>query len=181
MRAVRPWKRRSAEQVFQHALFSLEIQTVEASNGDERRALVIHPTDWVNIIAIGDDDAVALVRQWRFGTAAESLEIPGGMVDPGEGPLAAAQRELLEETGYRAAEWTPLGVVDPNPAFLSNRCWMFLATSLEKVGEAQGDGKEEISLEWASIDDIPAMFDSGRISHSLVVSAFYFYERWKNR
>ena len=181
MREVRPWKRRSAEPVFQHALFSLEIQTVEAEGGDERKALVIQSTDWVNIIAVGDDDEVVLVRQWRFGTAAESLEIPGGMVDPGEDPLSAAKRELLEETGYRATEWTQLGVVDPNPAFLSNRCWLFLASSLESVGEPLGDGKEEISVEWAPVDDIPAMFDSGAISHSLVVSAFYFYERWKNR
>ena len=57
---------------------------------------------------------------------------------------------------------------------------MFLATSLENVGEAQGDGDEEISLEWAPLDDLPAMLDSGRIAHSLVVSAFYVYERWKN-
>ena len=179
MRGVRPWKRKRSKRLFEHALFSLEEQTLEASNGDQRTAIVLRPDDWVNMIAVSDRDRVLLVRQWRYGRAAESLEIPGGMVDPGEEELAAAQRELLEETGYRAGRWTRLGEVEPNPAFQANRCGTWLASDLERVGEPQGDGQEEITVEWVRLDQIPELIRSGEISHSLVVAAFYFYERWK--
>ena len=59
----------------------------------------------------------------------------------------AAQREMLEETGYRGARWTPLGTVHPNPAFMSNECSTFLAEGLEWVESPRGDGDEEIEVE----------------------------------
>ncbi len=178
MRDVRSWKRRSSKPVFEHALFSLEVQTVEAEGGDTRPALVLHPTDWVNIIALSEDDRALMVRQWRFGRSMETLEIPGGMVDPGEDMLAAARRELLEETGFEASDWLQIGEVDPNPAFQSNSCGTFLARSLHRVGEPEGDGQEEITVEWRDLTEITRLIDSGVIRHSLVIAAFYYYEHW---
>ena len=123
------------------------------------------------------DGQVLLVRQWRFGIGAPTLEIPGGMVDPGETPRQAAERELYEETGHRAARWSELGAVDPNPAFLTNRCTTFLAEGLERVGEPPGDGEEEIQLESATVEELPGLVESGAIRHALVVAAFYLFER----
>jgi 8-oxo-dGTP pyrophosphatase MutT (NUDIX family) len=170
---VRRWRPHSATEIYEHALFRLEEQSLRADDGDERRAIVMHPTPWVNMIPLLDDGRVVLVRQWRFGTARASLEIPGGMVDPGEQDLAAARRELREETGYEAGRWEALGVVDANPAIMSNRCSTWLARDLEWVEEPQGDGDEEIVVELAHLDDIPGLVASGEISHSLVVAAFY--------
>lgn len=169
---IRPWRRRGAEAVFTHRLFSMEVQQLEAG-GDERQAIVLHPTPWVNMIPLRDDGRVILVRQWRFGTAAPSLEVPGGMVDPGEEPLAAAQRELMEETGYRAGVWTRLGAVHPNPAIMSNECSIFLAEELAWIEEPRGDGDEEIVVESAPLEEIPELIRRGEITHSLVIAAFH--------
>jgi 8-oxo-dGTP pyrophosphatase MutT (NUDIX family) len=176
MREVRPWRRRSVRRVYDHPLFSLEEQELEAEGGDTRKVIVLEPTDWINVIPLAEDGRVLMVRQWRFGTAAESLEIPGGMVDPGEDLRQAAERELLEETGHRARQWTKLGEVDPNPAIQTNRCGLWLATGLEWVQEPQGDGDEEISVEWVALEKVRELILSGGIRHSLVVAAFYYFD-----
>ena len=181
MREPRRWTTQSSECLFEHRLFTLEEQALRAANGDRRTALVLHPTDWVNMIAINDSRECLMVRQWRFGIASETIEIPGGMVDRGEEPLAAAKRELLEETGYDAASWTQLGEVEPNPAIQSNRCSSWLATGLRQVAEPMGDGEEEIQLELMPIDNIPGLIQCGVIRHSLVIAAFYFYDRLQRK
>ena len=141
---MRRWQRRSADVLFQHPLLSLERQRLVASTGEEREALVLAAPDWVNVVPLLPDGRVVMVRQWRFGIAAPTLEIPGGIVDPGETPLAAAARELREETGYRAGTLRALGEVTPNPAILANRCATFLATGLELEGVPQSGVEEEL-------------------------------------
>ena len=169
---VRPWRRVAGQIAFEHALFDVERQEI-AAGGDRREVVAIHTGNWVNVIPMRDDGQVVLIRQWRFGIAAPTLEIPGGVVDPGETALEAAQREMLEETGYRAASWTPLGTVHPNPAFMSNECSMFLAEGLEWIESPRGDGDEEIEVDSAPLASIPDLIRDGRISHSLVIVAFH--------
>ena len=169
---VRPWRRVGGEMTFGHPLFNVERQEIVAGE-DRRQVVAIHTGNWVNVIPLRHDGKVVLIRQWRFGIAAPTLEIAGGVVDPGETPFEAAQREMLEETGYRGARWTPLGAVHPNPAFMSNECSMFLAEGLEWVESPRGDGDEEIEVESAPLASIPALIRDGRITHSLVIVAFH--------
>ena len=169
---VRPWRRVAGEMAFEHPLFDVERQEIAAGE-DRRQVVAIHTGNWVNVIPMRDDGRVVLIRQWRFGIAAPTLEIPGGVVDPGETALEAAKREMLEETGYRAAQWTPLGTVHPNPAFMSNECSMFLAEGLEWIESPRGDGDEEIEVDPAPLASIPALIRDGRITHSLVIVAFH--------
>lgn len=177
---MRRWQIDERQTLFDHRLFRLERQRLAAGE-DRREALVLDAPDWVNVIPRLPDGRVLLVRQWRFGIAAPTLEIPGGMVDLGEAPLAAAQRELLEETGYRAGRWTELGALHPNPAFIKNQIVVYLADVLEQVGEPEGDGEEEIVVETAAIEEIPGLILSGEISHSLVVAAFYLFDQRSRR
>jgi len=129
-------------------------------------------TDWVNVVALTDDDRVLLIRQFRAGTRSVTLEIPGGLVEPGEEPLAAARRELREETGYEASTWRALGAVRPNPAIQGNRCHTFLACGARRVGEPQLEAAEDIDVEPTPLAEIPALAKSGAIDHTLVLSAF---------
>lgn len=170
---MRRWQRRSGELLFDHPLLSLERQRLAAGPGEEREALVLAAPDWVNVIPLLPDGRVVMVRQWRFGIAAPTLEIPGGIVDPGETPALAAARELVEETGYRAATLRPLGEVTPNPAILANRCASFLATGLEQVGTPQSGLDEELAVELVPLEDVPLRVRAGEIHHALVVAAFY--------
>ncbi len=172
-RIVRPWRRSGTREVYRHPLFHLEEQDLVAENGDSRSAVVLHPTDWINVIPLDAAGRIPMVRQWRFGTGQASLEIPGGMVDEGEDHGTAARRELLEETGYRASEWIRLGTVEPNPAIQSNRCSSWLARGLDRVGVPEGDGEEEIELVWIALDSVPERIAKGEICHSLVICAFH--------
>jgi len=101
------------------------------------------------------------------------------MVDPGEQPLAAAQRELLEETGYGGGDWTSLGSVAPNPAYHDNRCHHFLARNVVlQQAPQQGEG-EAIEVLTMTEADIVAAARDGRISHVLALSALMrVYSIW---
>jgi len=129
-------------------------------------------TDWVNVVALTEDARVLLIRQFRAGSRTVTLEIPGGLVEPGEDPLAAARRELREETGYEAAEWRELGVVRPNPAIQGNRCHTLLALGARRTSEPQFDAAEDIDLVPTPLAEIPALVERGAIDHTLVLSAF---------
>lgn len=151
---------------------------------------VVDLPDWVNVVARTDDGNYVLVRQYRHGTNAVTLEIPGGNVDGAdsggraggaEAALAAAKRELLEETGYAADAWVELGVVEPNPAIQSNRCTTFLADGARKVCEPQGDLYEEIEVELVDRAALDALVEAGEIRHALVVAAFHQLAAWERR
>lgn len=169
---MRRWKPKSVEILFSHPLVELRRQQLVAHD-EHRMALVLQMPDWVNVIAVLPDDRVLFVRQWRYGLAQTTLEIPGGVVEPGEEELVGAQRELLEETGYRARSWERLGEVHPNPAMQTNRTGTWVARDLERMGEAEGDGEEELELEAIPLEEVPERIARGEITHSLVVAAFY--------
>jgi ADP-ribose pyrophosphatase len=116
-----------------------------------------------------------MVRQHRYGTHEETLELPGGMIDASDpSPLEAARRELLEETGYRATHIVQTGVIAPNPAMQSNRTWSFLARDVEQVAEPELDGGEDIQVVTVPLGEIPERVARGEISHALVVVAFAY-------
>jgi len=133
-------------------------------------------SDWVNVVPLTAHDEMVLVRQYRHGLRDTTLEIPGGMVDPGETPAEAAARELLEETGYRAAGVEPIGTVNPNPALFGNRLHSFVATGCEWVGKAEAEGTEETVVELLPAAALRGLVRAGAIDHALVLAGLYRWE-----
>jgi 8-oxo-dGTP pyrophosphatase MutT (NUDIX family) len=143
--------------------------------GHERDFVVIDTPDWVNVIALTPDHRLVLVRQFRFGIDDFSLEIPGGMMERGEDPLAAAQRELREETGHTGRRVRILGGVHPNPAIMNNVCHLVLVEQAERTSELAWDHDEEIEVLTAPVDEVFAWARTGRIKHALALDALLLF------
>lgn len=151
------------------------VDGINPRSGATKRFSLIEAVDWVNVIALTPDEQVLLVRQYRVGVDRVCLEIPGGMVDPGESPLEAAQRELQEETGYTGGRWEQIGKVSPNPAIQNNYLHSFLARGVEQTHELALEGSEVLELSTASLAECRRMLLAGEIEHALVVAAFAHY------
>ena len=171
--SIRPWKRIERTTILQAKIFTAHKDRVYSPDHDQEfDFFVMEAPDWINVIALTDDEQVVLIRQYRHGTEEVTVEIPGGMVDPGESPLEAAKRELAEETGYRAESWQEIGTVDPNPAFQTNRTWTFLARGARPATEQSFDESEQIEVFEKPLSEVARLLADGTITHALVFGAF---------
>jgi ADP-ribose pyrophosphatase len=148
------------------------VDGIHPRTGATKRFSLIEAVDWVNVIAMTPDHQVVLIEQFRVGANEVCLEIPGGMVDPGETPAEAAARELAEETGYTAPRWHQLGRLSPNPAIMTNWLYTFLAEGAVQTGPQRLEGSEVIDLHLTTLAECHAAIRDGRIDHALVVAAF---------
>ncbi len=165
---IRPWKRVATRDVSDHRVFRVQSLSMEDGEGKPRRDFTIFACpDWCNVVAITDARELVLIWQYRFGTDALSLEIPGGVVERHEDPRAASRRELVEETGYDAVAVEDLCVVEPNPALQGNRCFTYLARGARLVATTSFDENEECEVVLVPLDALPQLLDDGAIGHSL--------------
>ena len=169
------WEELKSAEVYRTSIFTVrKVRARSAESGREHDFDIVQTSDWVNVIAMTDTGGVVLIHQYRHGTREVTLEIPGGMVEPDEPPLEAARRELAEETGFTAQRWEQIGVVEPNPAFMTNRTYTFIARGARLTAEPQPDPNEEIDVEERPLAEIPGLMRDGTIKHALVLCAFFY-------
>ncbi len=169
------WKRVSSKQIADCRVFRVrQDMCVRDCDGELSDFFVVESPDWVNIIALNTEHEAVLIKQFRHGTEETTMELPGGLIDDGEGSESAAKRELLEETGYSSQHWTLLGKSHPNPAIQNNTIYHYLALDCEKTAETAFDQHESIVTNLVPLVKVEKLIDDGTISHSLVVAAFYY-------
>jgi ADP-ribose pyrophosphatase len=179
---MQPWKTLSRRVLLRHNKFlTVEVHAVELPDGRviDDWAWVITP-DFVNIVATTETGQFLCFRQTKYAVAGISLAPPGGYIEPGEDPLAAAQRELLEETGYAAPEWVSLGhyAVDSNRG--AGTAYFFLARQAHRVADPIADDLEEQELLLLSRAEVEAALAAGEfkaLPWAAVMALALFYLR----
>jgi 8-oxo-dGTP pyrophosphatase MutT (NUDIX family) len=136
---------------------------------------VMHLADAVHAVALTRDDRMILVRQFRAGSGRDSLEIPGGLLEPGEDPCTAGARELLEETGYAGDPPEFLGALWSNPSLVTSRTNTIVIRNARHVTKPNLDHSEELAVELVPIGNIPQLIQEGRIDHALVVAGLLWW------
>ena len=177
---IEAWDRGESEPRGEYKVFRVrQDRSRSPRSGEDHMFYVIEAGDWVNIIPVTPAGKLVCVRQYRHGIEAVTLEIPGGMIDPGETAAAAARREMHEETGYDTEQIVYLGSIAPNPAILNNACHTFLALDARLDGPQRLEGTEDIEVVLVDPADVPALVVQGQMNHSLVVTGLYLYEQYR--
>ncbi len=177
--AVGVWPRLASDVLGDFEIFRVRRDRVRSPRtGAVLDRHVLEMPGWVNVVPVTRDGRIVLVEQFRHGTREVTLELPAGIVDPGEDPCAAGLRELEEETGFRAAAGRVIGVVEPNPALQDNRSAVVLAEDCVPDGRAAPDEGEDVHVHVVEPAKVRELIARGVIRHAIAIAAWYRYELW---
>lgn len=170
---VEGWPVAATDMVAKSSIVTVRRDTVSMPDGrDAKRDVVEHPGA-VAVLAVDDEDQVLLIRQYRHPVGRLLWEIPAGLRDvPGEPLVETAQRELLEEAGYLAADWHVLADIFTSPGFSNERLRIFLAMKLTHVPDAERDyvpdhEEAHLEIEWAPLDVVASRFLAGELHNGV--------------
>lgn len=151
-----------SQSIYRGRVVNLRLDTVELADGRRAQREVVEHEEVVAIVPLDSQGNVLLVRQYRHAVEQTMLEIPAGGVEPGEDPLECTQRELQEETGYKAQNIQRIGGFHISPGFCTEYIHLFLATDLQP-SPLKGDVDEDIELVPVTLGEIPDLIQSGDI------------------
>jgi ADP-ribose pyrophosphatase len=162
--------------VYDGSLLHVRRDRVRLPDGGEAvREYIVHPGA-VLMVPVLDDGRLVVERQFRYPIGRVLLEFPAGKIDPGETPEQTALREMIEETGYEAADLTPLCVLHPVVSYSTETIRCFVARGLRHVG-ANLDHGEFLEIHTMRLDEMLAALDRGDISDAKTISALLLYAR----
>lgn len=178
MSHAKNWRQIGNEQLLDCRIVQIyRSKVVSPHTGVAHDFVQIQSVDWVQVIPITAAGEIVMVRQYRAGARAMTLEIPGGLLDAGEDPAVAAARECLEETGYATKVLKPMGSMNPNPALFTNRLHSFYALDVERVAGIKNEHTEHTEVELIPLNELEGLLRDGRIDHSLVAATLWRYLR----
>ncbi|EIM29257.1 NUDIX hydrolase [Microvirga lotononidis] len=170
---LKPWTVSRSRDVIRDRWVTLRADDCVTAEGVEIAPYyVLEYPDWVHVIAIDDEDHLVLIEQYRHAFGGLSLEVPAGAIDR-EDPsvLAAAARELEEETGYVAERWRSLGKHSPNPATHTNSCHTVLALGARPVGRKLNDPTEQIKVVRVPVGDAARLAADGTLTNAMQIAS----------
>lgn len=166
----------SSEVVYEGTLLHVRRDTVRLPDGKHAtREHIVHPGA-VLIVPVLPDGRLVIERQYRYPHRRVFVEFPAGKLDPGESALATGQRELREEAGYAADEWTDFGVIHPLLSYSNEAIYIYVARGLREVGAKLDDG-EFLEVGAMGVDEMLAAIDRGEITDAKTVTALLLYAR----
>lgn len=174
----RRWTTLASEMLLERWWLTLRVDRVRLPDGAEIEEFhVAEYPDWALAVALTDGGQAVLVEQYRYALDHVGLEFPAGVVQPGEDPLAAAQRELLEETGYAASDWLRLGQLAIEPSRHTNFGHLYVARGARRVADPMPDATEDLRVRLVQVGALPALIERGEIVHGTHVAAALWAER----
>lgn len=135
---------------------------------------VLEYPNWVNVAAFTEDNRMLMVKQYRHAAGIISTEVPGGVIDPGEQPIDAARRELMEETGYQFDDIELMATVYPNPATANNVTYLYLARGGKKVAEQKLDENEQLTVHELTVPEVKQLLLENRIEQALHCTTLFY-------
>lgn len=174
------WEALGEQELLRTGVFTVCERRSRGPDGRVGTFSILESPDWATVVPYvegPEGPAFLMVRQYRHGSESVSLEFPGGVIEAGETPMAAAARELAEETGYRAESLVQVGAVSPNPAFMSNTFNVFLARGLSRVGGQDLDDNEIVDAVLVPAAEVREKMGMGPYGHALMASALFFADR----
>ncbi|CBK63769.1 NTP pyrophosphohydrolases including oxidative damage repair enzymes [Alistipes shahii WAL 8301] len=173
----RKWKVLTSEYLARKPWFTVRHESLELPDG--RRIpdyYVFEYPDWINVTAVTRDGRFVLIDQYRHGLGETSYEIPAGVTEPSDAsPLDAAQRELMEETGYGGGQWRLLTTLSANPATQNNLTYCYLATGVEPLGEQRLDPTEDLRVHLLTREEVLELLRTDRIRQALMAAPLWRY------
>lgn len=166
-----------SEEVYRGKPFWVRRDTCHLDGKVKRWDIVVHPGAVVLLPVLKGGDLL-LVKQWRRASGKILLELPAGTLEAGEAPAVCAERELREETGYRAGRMLPLGGFFTAPGFCTEYLHLFLALNLERAPLQTEDEDEHIDIVRASFEKVERMIEDSEIQDAKTIAGFYRYARW---
>ena len=174
------WSVKGEKELLKTPVFTVNETDSLSPDGKEGHYVVMDAPDWVIVIPELNGKFL-MVKQWRHGNNSLSIEFPGGVINRGEKPEIAANREMEEETGYKAGKLTYLGCANPNPALMKNRVHFFAAEELQGSGRQHLDEDEYIEYLQVPVEEIYEKIGSEEYPHALMMSALLKYMLFKRK